>query len=199
MNAAPKTLRRLSELSEAGLAGAAKRAALERVAAQYAVAITPAMAVLIDRTRSARSDRAAVRPRSGRARCPARRERRSDRRRRAQPGRRHRPPLSRPRAAQAHGRLRGLLPLLLPARDDRARRQAADGAPARRRARLHRGAPEIWEVILTGGDPLVLSARRLEDSGRQACRHRARQGRSASTPAFRSPIRRGSRASSCAR
>ena len=26
-----------------------------------------------------------------------------------------------------------------------------------------RGRPEIWEVILTGGDPLVLSARRLKD------------------------------------
>ena len=26
-----------------------------------------------------------------------------------------------------------------------------------------RGHPQIWEVILTGGDPLVLSARRLED------------------------------------
>ena len=67
MNAAPKSLRRLSELSEAGLADAAKRAVLERVAAQYAVAITPAMAALIDPRRSARSDRATVRPRSGRA------------------------------------------------------------------------------------------------------------------------------------
>ena len=33
---------------------------------------------------------------------------------------------------------------------------------ARRGARLYRRArPEIWEVILTGGDPLVLSPRRL--------------------------------------
>src|SRR5215204_7713813 len=49
MNVAPKTLRRLSDLEETGLATTDKRAALERVAAQYAVAITPAMAELIDR------------------------------------------------------------------------------------------------------------------------------------------------------
>jgi len=49
MNAAPKTLRHLSELEAAGLTAAETRAALEKVAAQYAVAITPAMAELIDR------------------------------------------------------------------------------------------------------------------------------------------------------
>ena len=32
---------------------------------------------------------------------------------------------------------------------------------ARRGARLYRADPDIWEVILTGGDPLVLSPRRL--------------------------------------
>src|SRR5436309_1601325 len=50
MNAAPKTLRHLADLEEAGLTLAEKRAALEKVAAQYAVAITPTMADLIDRT-----------------------------------------------------------------------------------------------------------------------------------------------------
>ena len=49
MNAAPKTLRQLSELFAAGLAAPERRAALERVAAQYAVAITPPLAELIDR------------------------------------------------------------------------------------------------------------------------------------------------------
>src|SRR5687768_12470253 len=49
MNVAPKTLRHLSDLEAAGLAPADKRAALESVAAQYAVAITPAVAELIDR------------------------------------------------------------------------------------------------------------------------------------------------------
>src|SRR6201989_3191421 len=50
MNAAPKTLRHLSDLEAAGLAAAGKRDALEKVAAQYAVAITPAIAELIDPT-----------------------------------------------------------------------------------------------------------------------------------------------------
>jgi len=44
-----KTLRSIAQLQGAGLAAAgARRAALERVAARYAVAITPAMAALID-------------------------------------------------------------------------------------------------------------------------------------------------------
>ena len=90
-------------------------------------------------------------------------KRRSDRRRCPQPGRRHRASLSRPRAAQADACLRGLLPLLLPPRNGRARQ--AERAVARRRWRarsiISARMTEIWEVILTGGDPLVLSARRL--------------------------------------
>src|SRR5262245_56571716 len=43
-----KTLRNIAELIDAGLAPGAQRAALERVAARYAVALTPAMAELID-------------------------------------------------------------------------------------------------------------------------------------------------------
>ena len=37
------------------------------------------------------------------------------------------------------------------------------------------GTPEIWEVILTGGDPLVLSPRRLKDGDGAAHRDRSRQ------------------------
>src|SRR4051812_20045273 len=50
MNVAPKTLRHLSDLCDAGLASADKQAEFEQVAARYAVAITPAMNALIDRT-----------------------------------------------------------------------------------------------------------------------------------------------------
>src|ERR1044072_1073143 len=50
MNAASKPLRRLSDLEAARLTQTANRAVLEQVAAQYAVAITPAVADLIDRT-----------------------------------------------------------------------------------------------------------------------------------------------------
>ena len=39
-----------------------------------------------------------------------------------------------------------------------------------------RATPQIWEVILTGGDPLVLSPRRLKEVTTDACRDRARQG-----------------------
>ncbi len=56
MNAAPKTLRQLSELFAAGLASPESRAELERVAAQYAVAITPAMAELIVKVRKRLTD-----------------------------------------------------------------------------------------------------------------------------------------------
>src|SRR3954468_21889666 len=48
MNAAPKALRHLSEVQATGLTTPEKRVALEKVAAQYAVAITPAIAELID-------------------------------------------------------------------------------------------------------------------------------------------------------
>ena len=44
------TLRNIAQLQDAGLVASDRTAALERVAARYAVAITPAMAALIDRT-----------------------------------------------------------------------------------------------------------------------------------------------------
>src|SRR6266853_5050406 len=43
------TLRNIAQLQDAGLVTASRAAALEQVAARYAVAITPAMAALIDR------------------------------------------------------------------------------------------------------------------------------------------------------
>ena len=43
-----KTLRTLQALADSGLIAPARLPALERVAAQYAVAITPALAALID-------------------------------------------------------------------------------------------------------------------------------------------------------
>ena len=48
MNATAKTLRNLHDLTGADLVRADKRVALEDVAARYAIAITPAMAALID-------------------------------------------------------------------------------------------------------------------------------------------------------
>ena len=86
MNVAPKTLRRLSDLEETGLATTDKRAALERVAAQYAVAITPAMAELIDRADPHDPIARQFVPDAAELEHPGRGARRSDRRRRAQSG-----------------------------------------------------------------------------------------------------------------
>ena len=87
---------------------------------------------------------------------------RSHRGRVAQPSEGHCAPRARPRAAEAADRVRRLLPLLLPARAEFA---ADDGllSEAELDAALAYIAhtPQIWEVILTGGDPLVLSPRRL--------------------------------------
>ena len=54
-----------------------------------------------------------------------------------QPGRRHRPPLSRPGAAETRQRLRGLLPVLLPPRNGGAGEGRTVAGRARGRARLH--------------------------------------------------------------
>ena len=48
MKPAAKTLRSPADLADAGLVSRDRLADLERVAAQYAVALTPAMAELID-------------------------------------------------------------------------------------------------------------------------------------------------------
>jgi lysine 2,3-aminomutase len=161
MNAAPKTLRHLSDLVTAGLAPADKRAALERVAAQYAVAITPALAELIDP-----SD-----PHDPIARqfVPAASELEAQPQERADPigdrthspveGVVHRYPdralLKLTHICAVYCRFCFRREMVGPAQQALTPKQldAALGYVA--------GHPEIWEVVLTGGDPLVLSARRL--------------------------------------
>jgi lysine 2,3-aminomutase len=161
MNAAPKTLRRLSDLHEAGLTSADKRAALERVAARYAVAITPAVAGLIDP--------ADPRDPVGRQFVPDTAELQT-----------HPAELSDPIGDHAHSPVTGIVHRY----PDRAllkltpicavycrfcfrREMIGPGAkplsPKELDAALGyiAGDPKIWEVILTGGDPLVLSPRRL--------------------------------------
>jgi len=161
MNAAPKTLRRLSDLREAGLAPADKRAALERVAAQYAVAITPAMTELIDRADP--RDPIARQFVPDAAELGVRPEETSD-----------------PIGDRAHSPVAGIvhrypdrvLLKLTPLCAVYCRfcfRRAMIGPGVKPLTPSALGAalayvaahPEIWEVILTGGDPLVLSARRL--------------------------------------
>lgn len=162
MNAARKTLRQLSDLRQAGLAPADKRKALERVAAQYAVAITPAMAELIDPADPC--DPIARQFVPAAAELGVRREERAD-----------------PIGDAAHSPVAGIvhrypdrvLLKLTPfcavyCRFCFRREMIGPGAKPLTANELdaafayvaaHR---EIWEVILSGGDPLVLSARRLK-------------------------------------
>ena len=129
--------------------------------------------------RSRRPDRAPVRARPGRTRR---------RRRRSAPTRSATTPIS-PVEGIVHrypdrvllklaACLPGLLPVLLPPRDGRARRagRRCRRGSARPRSTISAPVRQIWEVILTGGDPLVLSARRLRavDGGARRDRSRAR-------------------------
>jgi lysine 2,3-aminomutase len=161
MNAAPKTLRNLSQLIEAGLTPKGQREALERVAAQYAVAITPAITELIERSDA--SDPIARQFVPDAAEQETQPEESAD-----------------PIGDDAHSPVAGIVHRY----PDRAllkltpvcavycrfcfrREMVGPGAkpltPNELDAALGYIAThaEIWEVILTGGDPLVLSPRRL--------------------------------------
>lgn len=162
MNAAPKTLRHLSDLEHVGLTPEAKRAALEQVTARYAVAITPDMASLIDA--SDRHDPIALQFVPDEAELEIKAEERAD-----------------PIGDHAHSPVEGIVHrypdrVLLKLTHLCAvycrfcfRREMVGPAaeplpPEKLEAAIgyiaaHR---EVWEVILTGGDPLVLSARRLK-------------------------------------
>jgi lysine 2,3-aminomutase len=162
MNAAPKTLRHLSELREAGLTPAGQRAALEQVAARYAVAITPAMAELIEPSNP--NDPIARQFVPDAAELDTRPEETPD-----------------PIGDHAHSPAEGIVHrypdrVLLKLTHVCAvycrfcfRREMVGPAakaltPKQLDAALEyiAGRSEIWEVVLTGGDPLLLSPRRLK-------------------------------------
>ncbi len=161
---ATRSLRSAAELAEAGLAAPERAAELDRVAARYAVAITPAMTALIDPGDPA--DPIARQFVPSAAELVGAPEERAD-----------------PIGDEAHSPVEGIVHrypdrVLLKAvhvcpvycrfcfRRETVGPQglgtlsaeALEGALAYIRAR-----PEIWEVILTGGDPLVLSPRRLAE------------------------------------
>ena len=161
MNAAPKTLRTLSDLGEAGLTADKQRAALERVAAQYAVAITPAVDALIDRNDANDPIAKQFVPDAAELRTTP-------------------DELPDPIGDHPHSPVEGVVHRY----PDRAllklthvcavycrfcfrREMIGPGANALTPKQLDAALdyiaahPEIWEVVLTGGDPLVLSARRL--------------------------------------
>jgi len=164
MNAAAeqeKTLRSLSELAEAGLIGRDRIAALQDVAARYAVAITPAISALIDPAdandpiaRQFVPDAAELVTDPTESGDPI-----GDNAHSPREGLVHRYPdralLKLVNACAVYCRFCFRREMVGPGRgalSPRALKAALD---------YIRTTPQIWEVILTGGDPLVLSARRL--------------------------------------
>jgi lysine 2,3-aminomutase len=162
MPASSRTLRSVADLVAAGLAAPERHDELTAVAAQYAVALTPAMAALID---PADTDDPIARQF-----LPSADELQIDPRE-----------LADPIGDDAHSPVAGVVHrypdrvLLKPVhvcavycRFCFRRTMVGPGkrqmlSPAETEAALGYVAahPEIWEVILSGGDPLVLSPRRL--------------------------------------
>lgn len=158
------SLRIPSDLVEAGLVPPERLAELERVAARYALAITPAMAGLVDRDDAHDPIARQFVPDAAELNTTA--EERAD-----------------PIADDAHSPIEGIVHRY----PDRVLLKAVHVCPVycrfcfrREMVGPHghgtlspqalaaalayvRGREEVWEVILTGGDPLILSRRRLQD------------------------------------
>ena len=157
-----KTLRTSEQLCDRGFVSADKRAELEMVAARYAVALSPAMAALIDENDP--HDPIARQFVPSVAEFVHREEENAD------PigdelyspvnGIVHRYPdralLKLTQVCAVYCRFCFRREMIGPAKPNALSRVAL--ARALDYIQAH---PEIWEVILTGGDPLILSARRL--------------------------------------
>ena len=168
------TLRTPAQLRDAGLLQPERVAGLEQVAARYAVALPPALAGLIDR--ADRQDPIA------RQFVPSEAELDTQPQERADPigdgahspvsGIVHRYPdrvlLKLTQICAVYCRFCFRREMVGPGKPGALDRAAL--AAALDYIREHR---EIWEVILTGGDPLVLSARRLREVMKALARHRA--------------------------
>jgi lysine 2,3-aminomutase len=163
-----RTLRSIADLCAAGLVPSGAEPGLEPVAARYAVAITPAMAALVDRTDP--ND-------------PIARQFVPDARELAHQPEERADPLDEARLSPVPGVVhrypdRVLLKLThvcpVYCRFCFRRETVGPGGPqALADAAFDRalgyvaGNPAIWEVILTGGDPLVLSTRRIGEVTRR--------------------------------
>jgi lysine 2,3-aminomutase len=159
-----KTIREPAELVEAGLAPRAQLAELERVAARYTVALTPEVASLIDRSdphdpiaRQFVPDPAELAIRSSESADPI-----GDDVHSPVEGIVHRYPdrvlLKLIHICPVYCRFCFRREMIGPRRRPALSRAALTAALGYIRAH-----PEIWEVVLTGGDPLILSARRLRE------------------------------------
>lgn len=155
---APKILKTPDELAKAGLIPPAHAAGLAQVTARYAVAVPPALARLMEQGHAAIARQFIPDPRE----LETTPEERSD-----------------PIGDHTHAPVKGIVHrypdrvLLLPTLTCAVycrfcfRRETVGGSGALTTRELDaalayiRKTPAIWEVILTGGDPLVLSARRI--------------------------------------
>lgn len=157
-----RPLRTPRELVEAGLVPADRRAALDSVAERYAIAVTPAVAELIDRAdpadpiaRQFLPDPAELIEAPGERADPI-----GDLAHSPVPGIVHRYPdrvlLKAVHVCPVYCRFCFRREMVGPEGLGTLTAPELDAALAYIAAR-----PEIWEVILTGGDPLVLSPRRL--------------------------------------
>jgi lysine 2,3-aminomutase len=162
MNANAKTLRTLSDLTKAGLDHADGRVALQAVATRYAVAVTPAMAELIDHNnpndpiaRQFIPDPAELDQHPGESVDPI-----GDFAHSPVEGIVHRYPdrvlLKLTHLCAVYCRFCFRREMIGP-RAHALRPSALDAA-----LEYITSHPQIWEVVLTGGDPLVLSPRRLK-------------------------------------
>jgi lysine 2,3-aminomutase len=156
------TLRSIAKLQNAGLVPAGRSAALERVAARYAVAITPAMAELIDRDdpNDPIARQFIPEPAELEMRPPERADPIGDDAFSPIEGIVHRYPdrvlLKLVHTCPVYCRFCFRREMVGPG--------GRGGLTAEKRNAAYRYIsrhPEIWEVILTGGDPLVLPASRL--------------------------------------
>jgi lysine 2,3-aminomutase len=157
-----KSLRAMSELADAQLINPGRRAALEQVAARYAVAITPAVAGLIERSdphdpiaRQFVPDARELDLHPQESRDPI-----GDDAHSPVAGIVHRYPdrvlLKLVNACAVYCRFCFRREMVGPGRG------GLSGAALAAALDYIRRTPQIWEVILTGGDPLVASPRRIK-------------------------------------
>jgi lysine 2,3-aminomutase len=156
------TLRTTAALAEAGLIAPDRLAALQRVASRYAVAVTPAMAELIDVADAADpiARQFLPRPEELDASPGERADPIGDAAHSSVEGIVHRYPdrvlLKLTHACAVYCRFCFRREVVGPAGAGTLSATAIDDALA-----YIAGDPAIWEVILSGGDPLILSPRRL--------------------------------------
>jgi len=161
---APRTLRQIEDLALAGLVSPDRVAALAPVAAQYAVAITPAMIALIDPEDPADPIARQFLPQAAELETQPQEsgDPVGDEAHSPVPGIVHRYPdrvlLKITHTCAVYCRFCFRREMVGPEGNGALTPDQLDTALA-----YLADHPEIWEVIITGGDPLVLSPRRLAD------------------------------------